>query len=77
MLTAAQEEKARNESDWDNNVDQAFGDVHHFLLIEDKDVRSGDESMFDDPSFREFSPQLLNDRREYETFRNWCFFLLI
>lgn len=36
-------------ADGDNSVRQALGDVYHFLVIEDRNVRSGKESMFDEP----------------------------
>lgn len=70
MQTAAQEKRPKHEPlqlQTDNNVDQAFRDVYRFLLIEDNDVRSGDESLFDDPSSHEFPRpsdkyHLLNDR---------------
>lgn len=57
VLTAVQEKgpKLVTAADCDNNVDRAFRDVYHFLLIKDKDVRSGSEVLFDNPLSREFS----------------------
>lgn len=47
-------------ADCDNNVDQAFEDIYHFMLIVDKDVRSGDVLMFENSSFHEVF--LLSDK---------------